>query len=166
MIRPAEPGDAEAIAAIYNEGIEERQATFQTRPHDPGELELKTEQRGGQVIVAERDGEVVGWASWAGYDDPAEYYGGIAECTVYVGRASRRAGIGAALLEALVEEVPKVGVHKLVAKIFTTNEASIELFRRGGFREVGTHRRHGRLDGEWKDVLVMELSLGTQPGDA
>jgi L-amino acid N-acyltransferase YncA len=166
MIRRAEPADADAIVAIYNQGIEERQATFQTRLHEPGELELKTEQRGGQVIVAERDGEVVGWASWVGYDDPADYYAGIAECTVYVAKDARRTGLGAALLQALAAEAPKVGVHKLVAKIFTTNEASIDLFRRGGFREVGTHLRHGRLDGEWKDVLVMERLLETHSGDA
>ena len=159
MIRPAQPNDAEAIAAIYNQGIEERQATFQTRPHDPGELELKTEQRGGQLLVAERDGRVVGWAAWSGYDDPADYYAGIAECAVYVGRDARGQGVGAALLNGLADEAPKFGVHKLVAKIFTTNEASVVLFRRCGFRDVGTHIRHGQLDGEWKDVLVMERSL-------
>ncbi|MGH2981892.1 MAG: GNAT family N-acetyltransferase [Solirubrobacterales bacterium] len=159
MIRPAEPGDAEAIAAIYNHGIEERQATFQTRAHEPGELELKVDQRGGQLIVAEDEGRVVGWAGWSGYDDPAEYYSGIAECAVYVGREARGKGLGVALLERLAEDAPKVGVHKLVAKIFTTNEPSIVLFRRCGFRDVGTHLRHGRLGGEWKDVLVMERSL-------
>jgi L-amino acid N-acyltransferase YncA len=159
VTRPARPDDAEAIAAIYNQGIEERQATFQTRPHDPGELELKTEQRGGQLLVAERDGAVVGWASWTGYDDPADYYAGVAECAVYVERGERRHGVGAALLDGLADEVPKFGIHKLIAKIFTTNEASIALFRRCGFRDVGTHLRHGMLDGEWKDVLVMERSL-------
>lgn len=159
MIRPARPDDAEEIAAIYNQGIEERQATFQTRLHDPGELELKTEQRGGQLIVAESDRRVVGWAGWSAYDDPADYYAGIAECAVYVGRDARRKGVGAALLEGLADEAAKVGIHKLVAKVFTSNRASIELFRRGGFREVGTHFRHGQLDGEWKDVLVMERPL-------
>jgi L-amino acid N-acyltransferase YncA len=159
MIRPAQPADAEAIAAIYNQGIEERQATFQTRFHDPGELELKTEQRGGAQIVAERDGRVVGWGGWSGYDDPADYYAGIAECAVYVARDARGRGVGAELLEGLAGEAPKVGIHKLVAKIFTSNGASIALFRRCGFREVGTHLRHGQLDGEWKDVLVMERSL-------
>jgi L-amino acid N-acyltransferase YncA len=159
MIRPAQPNDAEAIAAIYNQGIEERQATFQTRPHDPGELELKTEQRGGQLLVAERDGHVVGWAGWSGYDDPADYYAGIAECAVYVGRDARRQGVGVSLLNGLADEAPKFGVHKLVAKIFTTNEPSVVLFRRCGFRDVGTHLRHGRLDDQWKDVLVMERSL-------
>lgn len=159
-IRPAEPSDAEAVAAIYNQGIEERQATFQTRPHDPGELELKVEQRGGHLIVAERDGVVIAHAGWAGYDDPAEHYSGIAECAIYVDRGARGEGVGAALLAELEAQAPRAGVHKLLAKIFTSNQASIELFRRGGFREVGVHRRHGRLEGEWKDVLVMERLLG------
>jgi L-amino acid N-acyltransferase YncA len=159
MVRPAQPADAEAIAAIYNQGIEERQATFQTRPHDPGELELKTEQLGGQLLVAERDGRVVGWAGWSGYDDRADYYAGIAECAVYVGRDVRRQGVGVALLNGLAGEALKFGVHKLVAKIFTSNEPSVVLFRRCGFREVGTHMRHGQLDGQWKDVLVMERTL-------
>ena len=158
-VRRAEPADAEAIAAIYNQGIEERQATFQTRPHDPGELELKTEQRGGLLLVAEVDGEIVGWAGWAGYDDPAEHYAGVGECAVYVARDARRKGVAAALLEGLADEAPKAGLHKLIAKIFTANAASIELFRGAGYREVGVHRRHGRLDGEWKDVLVMERLL-------
>lgn len=159
-IRPAEPRDADAVAAIYNQGIEERQATFQTRPHDPGELELKTGQRGGHLLVAEREGAIVGWAGWNGYDDPAEHYAGIAECAVYVDRDARRSRVGFALLTDLAEEAPKAGVHKLVAKIFTSNKASIELFRRAGYREVGVHRRHGRLEGEWKDVLVLERLLG------
>lgn len=158
-IRPAEPPDAEAIAAIYNQGIEERQATFQTRAHDPGELELKTEQRGGHLLVADADSEVVGWAGWAGYDDPAEHYAGVGECAVYVARDARRGGVAAALLASLAEEAPKAGLHKFVAKIFTSNEPSIELFRGAGYREVGVHLRHGNLEGEWKDVLVMERLL-------
>jgi len=159
LIRPVEPTDAEATAEIYNQGIEERQATFQTRLHDRGELELKVEQRGGQLFVAELDGAVVGWAGWSGYDDPADYYSGVGECAVYVARDQRRTGVAAQLLDAIAEEAPKAGVHKLLAKIFTSNEASIALFRRCGYREVGVHRRHGRLDDEWKDVLMLELLL-------
>ena len=75
-------------------------------------------------------------------------------------RDARRGGVAAALLTGLAEEAPKAGLHKFVAKIFTSNQASIELFRRAGYREVGIHRRHGRLEGEWKDVLVMERLLG------
>ena len=159
MIRAARPTDAEAIAAIYNRGIEERQATFQTRLHDPGELELKTEQRGGHLLVAEDDGEISGWAGWVGYDDPGEYYAGVAECAVYVAPEARSRGVGGALLEGLATEATGVGIHKLLAQVFTTNEASIALFRSCGFREVGTHLRHGQLEGEWKDVLLLERSL-------
>ncbi len=160
MIRPAQPSDAEAIASIYNQGIAERQATFQTRPHEPGELELKTEQRGGNLIVAERDGRIVGWAGWSGYDDPADYYAGIAECAVYVAGDARGEGVGGELLAGLAEEASRFGIHKLVAKVFTSNEPSLALFRRSGFREVGTHLRHGNLEGEWKDVVVLERLLG------
>jgi L-amino acid N-acyltransferase YncA len=160
VIRPARPDDAETLAAIYNQGIEDRQATFQTRLHDPGELELKTEQRGGQLIVAERDGAIVGWAGWSGYDDPADYYAGIAECAVYVARKTRGQGVGAELLEGLADEARRFGIHKLVAKVFTSNEPSLALFRGSGFREVGTHLRHGNLEGEWKDVVVLERLLG------
>ena len=158
--RIAEPRDAEAIAAIYNQGIEERGATFQTKLHDPGELELKVEQRGGQLLIADVGGTVVGWAGWTGYDDPAEHYAGVGECAVYVTRDARRGGVAAALLAGLAEEAPKAGLHKFVAKIFSSNQASIDLFRRAGYREVGVHRRHGRLEGEWRDVVLMELLLG------
>jgi L-amino acid N-acyltransferase YncA len=160
VIRPARPDDAEAIASIYNQGIEDRQATFQTRLHEPGELELKTEQRGGQLIVSERGGVVIGWAGMSGYDDPADYYAGIAECAVYVAREARGQGAGAELLEGLAAEAQKFGIHKLVAKIFNSNEASLALFRDSGFRVVGTHLRHGNLEGEWKDVIVLERLLG------
>jgi L-amino acid N-acyltransferase YncA len=158
-IRPARPADAERVAAIYNQGIEERQATFQTTPHEPGELEGKIEAGRGALLVAELDGEVAGWAGFSAYDDPADYYRGVAETALYVDRGARRHGVGRALLEALADEAARRGRYKLTAKIFTSNEASIALYRACGFRDVGVHHRHGRLDGEWKDVLVMERLL-------
>jgi phosphinothricin acetyltransferase len=158
-IRAARSGDGAAVAEIYNQGIEERQATFQTRLHAPGELERKLAERDGRLLVAEREGEVVGWAGIAAYDDPAEYYAGVAEVAVYVRRDARGRGVGRALLEAIADEAARHGRHKLTAKIFTTNETSIGLFRRCGWRDVGIHVRHGILDGEWKDVLVMERLL-------
>ena len=103
---------------------------------------------------------VVGWASVGPYDDAHEYYSGVGEATLYVGRDARRGGTGRALLEALAEEAELRGYHKLIGKIFTSNQPSIALVRSGGWREVGVHRRHGRLDGEWKDVLVVERLLG------
>ena len=112
------------------------------------------------MLVAERDGRIVAFAVAGPYADRHDYYAGISEATMYVERASRRRGVGLTLLDALADAGEERGLYKLVGKIFTTNGASIELVRRCGFREVGVHRRHGRLDGEWKDVLVVERLLG------
>jgi L-amino acid N-acyltransferase YncA len=159
VVRAARPDDAEAIAQIHNEGIAERVATFQTATqHGPAIAEAIA--AGRLILVAVRDGEVVGWASVGPYDDAHEYYSGVGEATLYVRRDARRGGTGSGLLAALAEEAERRGYYKLIGKIFTTNEPSIALVRANGWREVGLHERHGRLDGEWKDVLVVELLLG------
>jgi L-amino acid N-acyltransferase YncA len=157
-IRSAQPGDAEAIARIHNQGIEERIATFETREQDRSSA-LRRLDRSEPVLVAELDGEVVGWAGAGPYEETLPYYDGIAEVTVYVDRGARRCGTGRELLAALAAEAAELGRHKLVAKIFTDNSASIELFEGEGFRRVGIHERHGTLDGGWKDVLVVEKKL-------
>jgi L-amino acid N-acyltransferase YncA len=162
-IRPARAEDADAIARIYRQGIEERAATFQTQAPSAGEIaaEIAT---GRLMVVAEAGGHVVGWASVGTYDDAHEYYSGVGEATLYVDPEARRGGTGRALLIALAEEAERRGYHKLIGKIFTSNEPSIALVKSCGWREVGVHRRHGRLDGEWKDVLVVERMLGAQAG--
>jgi L-amino acid N-acyltransferase YncA len=159
VVRAARPDDAEAIARIHNEGIAERVATFQTAIQRGPEIAEAIED-GRLVLVAVRAGEVVGWASVAPYDDAHDYYSGVGEATLYVRRDARRGGAGRALLAELAGEAERRGYHKLIGKIFTTNGASIALVGANGWREVGLHERHGRLDGEWKDVLVVELLLG------
>ena len=163
-IRPATEADAGAIAAIWAQGIGERAATFQTRNPEMAELE-ELIAAGTPFLVAERDGAVVGFAKLGRYDDSAAYYAGVREATLYVERDARRAGIGRALLEGLVVAAEELGAWQLIAKIFTTNEQSVALFRSSGFRPVGTHLRHGRLDGEWKDVLVLERLIGPAAED-
>ena len=74
--------------------------------------------------------------------------------------SARGRGAGQALLDALAERAAAANTFKLVAKVFTTNEASLRLFERAGYTQVGTHIRHGRLRGEWKDVVVLEKLLG------
>ncbi len=159
VVRPARAEDAEAIARIHNQGIADRVATFETRAQSRPEIAEQIE-RGRLVLVAERAGEVIGWASTSPYDDAHGYYSGIAEAALYVERGARRSGAGRALLDALAEAAERRGRYKLVGKIFTSNEPSIALVRSCGWREVGIHLRHGRLDGEWKDVLVVERLLG------
>jgi L-amino acid N-acyltransferase YncA len=158
-IRPAHAGDAVAMAAIFREGVEDRVATFETVPASEGEMAALAES-GAPVLVAERDGEAVGWVKVGPYTDAHDYYASVGEATLYVARGARRGGVGLALLTAIAEAAERAGYHKLVGKVMTENAASIELVRRCGWREVGVHIRHGRLDGEWHDVLVVEKLLG------
>ena len=160
-IRAARPDDAEAIARIHNLGIAERTATFQTRERQVAEVTDEI-AAGRLILVAERDGRVVAWAGVGPYEDPHDYYAGIGEATLYVDPGARRSGVGATLLDALAGEAERHGYHKLVGKIFTANEPSIALVRSVGWREVGVHRRHGQLEGEWRDVLVVERLLAAR----
>lgn len=158
-VRPAEPGDAEAIARIHAEGIADRVATFETNPPTPSDVEALIDA-GRLVLVAERSGEVVGFGKVGLYSDPAAYYAGVGEATVYVARDARGSGAGRELLVALEAAAEARGLHKLIGKIFASNDISLRLFAAQGWREVGVHARHGRLDGEWKDVVVVERLLG------
>jgi L-amino acid N-acyltransferase YncA len=157
-IRPAMVADAEEIARIYNEGIAERVATFETRTKSPAEL-AELIAAGSLIVVAEREAKVVAFVKVGPYD-ASHYYSDIGEATLYVDSAARRSGVGKALMEAVTEAAEERGYYKLVGKIFASNAPSIALVKACGWREVGVHRRHGRLDGEWKDVLVVERLLG------
>jgi L-amino acid N-acyltransferase YncA len=158
-VRAAGVGDATALARIFNQGIGERVATFETNEQGPDRF-VSMIEAGAVVLAAELGNRVVGWASIGPYSDPADYYSGVGEATLYVDRDARRAGVGCALLDALADAARHRGYHKLVGKLFTTNEPSAATLRAAGWREVGTHLRHGRLEGEWKDVLVVEKLLG------
>jgi L-amino acid N-acyltransferase YncA len=150
--------DLPAVAAIYNAGIAERVATFETRPRTPDELAAWLAD-GRPFLVAERDGEVVGWARAGAYSDRC-VYDGVGEHAVYVHPDARGTGTGRALLEALGAACEEAGIYKLTGRIFSDNHASLAAHRAAGFEEVGVQRRHGRLDGEWKDCVLVERLLG------
>jgi L-amino acid N-acyltransferase YncA len=86
-------------------------------------------------------------------------YAGIGEFSVYVAREQRGGGTGRVLVEALAQACREKGFWKLVSRVFPENQASRALCRATGFREVGVHHRHARLDGEWRDVVVVERLL-------
>ena len=159
MVRAAARADAAAIARIHAEGIADRIATFATQGPTAEAVERQI-AGGALILVAERSGEVVAFAKVGPYDDPADYYAGVGEATLYVAREARRGGAGRLLMDALAAEAERRGYWKLVGKIFDSNGASLALVRACGWREVGVHHRHGRLDGLWKDVVVVELLLG------
>jgi L-amino acid N-acyltransferase YncA len=164
--RLAEPRDAVAIARIYNEGIAERVATFETEARSPEQIQVQLAGKGDRypTIVVERLGQVVAWAG-AGPYRARDAYAGVAEHSVYTGREARGTGAGRAALEALIREYEARGFWKLVSRIFPENQASLALHERVGFRVVGVYRRHGRLDGHWRDCVIVERLLGEAARD-
>jgi phosphinothricin acetyltransferase len=164
QIRPATLEDVTAMTAIYNEGIAERIATFETRPREASDVAAWL---AGPlpVLVAVRDGEIAGFARALPYAPGRDSYARVAEDSVYVGSAHRGNRVGRVLLDALAEAVEHDGIYKLTALIFATNAPSVATHGAAGFHVVGVHRRHGRLDGEWRDVVVMERLLGEAAED-
>ena len=160
-VRLATGLDAAIIAEIYNQGIEERIATFETSRRSARDMETQLAEKGDRypTIVVERDGQVVAWAG-AGPYRARPAYAGVAEHSVYVARDSRGIGAGRAALDALAREYEARGFWKLVSRIFPENTGSLALHERAGFRTVGVYRRHGQLEGEWRDCVIVEKLLG------
>jgi phosphinothricin acetyltransferase len=150
--------DLAAVAAIYNEGIEDRLATFETRPRSAGDVRAWVDD-GLPFLVAVAGDEVVGFARVSPYSDRCVYEG-VGEHGVYVARAARGGGVGRQLLEAVCEAAEQAGLYKLTSRVFTDNAASRAAHVAAGFHEVGVQRRHGRLDGDWKDCVLVERLLG------
>jgi len=163
--RLATTADAAAIAAIYNEGIADRIATFETDPRTTEQLTQQLADKGDRfpTVVVERDGRVVAWAGAGPYRSrPA--YAGVAEHSVYVARAARGTGAGREALEALCQAYAERGFWKIVSRIFPENTASLALHERCGFRVVGTYQRHGKLEGQWRDCVIVERLIDEPPG--
>jgi L-amino acid N-acyltransferase YncA len=171
-VRRASFADAKAIALIYNQGIATHDSTFETQPRTPDDIAEWFRQPRLPVLVAQGGADdIVGWARIAPYSSRS-CYAGVGEASVYVTQRSRGRGIGKALAAELTGEAKGASLHKVLGKLFPENEASRRLVARFGFREVGLHLRHGRLNGKWRDVLLVELllqddgpsSLGESPG--
>jgi L-amino acid N-acyltransferase YncA len=155
-IREAGEQDAAAIASIYNQGIEDRGATFETELRSANDIALKlAERQRYPVLVISEDNVLLGWAGLSSYR-PRDCYAGIAEFSIYLDRSARGRGLGRQLLSALIDVARERGYWKLVSRIFPFNTGSRALCRACGFREVGTYEKHGRLDGEWRDVVIVE----------
>ena len=159
-LRRATMADAEAICAVYNQGIEDRVATLETERRTPEERRQWLAGQGARhpVIVAEVQGQVVGWGSLNSFN-PRPVYAAVADFSVYVERRWRGHGIGRCLLEELMAMAQALGYHKLVLAAFPFNKAGVALYERLGFTPVGIYHEQGQLDGRWVDVLIMEKLL-------
>jgi L-amino acid N-acyltransferase YncA len=156
--RAAAVSDAAVIAEIYNQGIADRVATFETEPRSPIQI---AQWFAGRSLVVVAETEAAGSVAFAAsfpYSDRA-CYSGIGEFSVYVRRDFRGRGAGRAALSALIKAATAKGMHKLVSRVFPENAASRALLAQLGFKEIGIHRRHGRLDGVWRDCVIIERLL-------
>jgi L-amino acid N-acyltransferase YncA len=159
--RRATVDDADAIAAIYNEGIDEGLATFETRLRTPSDVRKWFGPRFPIVVIEDGGGEVIAFASTSEYRS-RECYAGIAEFSVYVMGSARGRGAGLLAMQQLINEARGAGFWKLVSRIFVENAPSRTLMQRIGFREVGIYKRHAQSRGIWRDVVIIE-GLLTEP---
>jgi L-amino acid N-acyltransferase YncA len=152
-IQPMQPEDWPAVRAIYLQGIATGNATFETTAPD-----WETWNAGHlphSRLVARDADAILGWAALSPYSR-RQVYAGVAEVSLYVAENARGQGIGAALLAALVAESEANGIWTLQAGIFPENLASIALHTRFGFRIAGTRERIGCMNGQWRDVVLLE----------
>ncbi len=152
-IEPMVEQDWPTVRAIYIEGINTGNATFEKSPPewaswDAGHL------RACRLVARSGDG-VLGWAALSPVSSRCAY-AGVAEVSVYVARRSRSQGVGTKLLTSLIEASEREGIWTLQAGIFPENVSSVELHKRHGFRIVGTREKFGSMDGRWRDVLLLE----------
>jgi len=147
------PADWPRVAEIYAQGIATRQATFETEV--PSWEEWDAGHREDLRLVAERDGEVVGWAAVSPVSQ-RPCYAGVVEDSVYVAVEARGQGVGTSLLRALIRDAEHVGIWTIQTSIFPENEVSISLHSRLGFRVVGVRIGIAQLDGAWRDTVLLE----------
>jgi phosphinothricin acetyltransferase len=155
LIRPMEAGDAGPVLAIYQAGLDTGQASFEVTAPAWEEFDAAKLPAHRHVAVDTGTGEVLGWAAAIAVSDRC-VYAGVIEHSVYVHPASKRRGIGAALLAALIESTEAAGIWTIQSGVFPENTASLRLHRQAGFRVVGTRERIGRHHGQWRDVVLIE----------
>jgi L-amino acid N-acyltransferase YncA len=153
-IEPMTDAHADAVLAIYQAGIDEGNATFETTaPSWPEFTAAKLADH--RFVALDDDGTVLGWVA-ASPSSKRDVYAGVIEHSVYVAATARRRGAGRALLDALIASTEAAGVWTLQGGIFPENEASIALHCAAGFRVVGRRERIGRHKGIWRDVILLE----------
>ena len=161
-VRLATAADCAAVAEIYNEGIRGRMATFETAERAEADVRGWFDPRHPFLVAErERDGggtEVVGWIRASAYR-ARPCYAGVGEFSVYVAARARGQRVGDALMAAFIPACAGAGLWKVLSRIFPENTASRALCARHGFREVGTYEKHARLDGVWRDVVIIERLL-------
>jgi phosphinothricin acetyltransferase len=154
LIVPLAAEHAEQVLAIYQAGIDEGNATFETVA--PGwEAFDAAKLPGHRFAAVDEDGTVLGWVAVSSVSDRCAY-AGVVEHSVYVHPAARGRGVASALLKALIESTEAAGIWTIQSGVFPENTASLAVHERAGFRVIGTRQRIGRHHGRWRDVVLVE----------
>jgi len=160
IIRKATLNDCQVIASINNEHIAKGGSSMETELKTASDIEKIINNFNERELIQclEVDNEVVGWGIIKRYSDRPGY-SKACETAIYLRSNRKRMGFGTQMKLSLIEKCKELGYHHLVAKIFTTNIASIEYNRKLGYEEVGIQREIGNIDGKWLDVTIMQLIL-------
>lgn len=158
--RKATSSDLDSILRIYNQGIEDRIATLEMETKDIAYIEQWFQDHQGKhsILVAEKDGKIVGWSSLNPYSHRCAY-SGVADLSIYIDRDFRGQGIGSSLLRALEKEAKMNNFYKIVLFTFPFNENGQGLYQKNNYRTVGIFEKQGVLDGRFVDVMIMEKLL-------
>ena len=156
-IRPAQLSDLNTITEIYNEAIRTTTATFDTEPKTEDEQKAWFDSHGPKypILVAESNGVVIGWACLSKWSDRCGY-SGAAEISLYVKQEFRDKGIGKRLMEAIISDGKRVGLHTVIGRIAGGSDVSLHLFESFGFRHIGIMKEVGRKFGRLLDVHLMQ----------
>lgn len=159
-IRPARADDAKEIARIYNQGVQDRIATFENSYVSPEEryLWLVARPEKYPVFVAEVKHTMMGWASLSPYS-PRVCYNGIAELSIYIDRSLRGHGLGQELMKSMQSAARERGYYKLVGRVMEANQPGRKLCEVTGWREVGVHKKHAKLGNDWHDLVLVEYLI-------
>jgi len=159
-IRPARVDDAKEIARIYNQGVQDRAATFENAYVTPEERYLWLVARPDKypVLVAEVKHTLMGWSSLTPYS-PRHCYDGIAELSIYIDRSLRGHGVGPELMKAMQNVAREKRYYKLVGRVMTDNQPARKLCQLMGWKEVGVHEKHGKLGNDWHDLVLVEYLI-------
>jgi len=152
-IRNYNPEDWKQVSKIYRQGIKTKNATFEVNVPPKNEWEAK--QIPGCTLIAEIENEIVGWASIT-FVSARKVYKGVGEVSVYISLSHTGKGVGKLMLEKLIKAADKHNVWTLQASIFPENSPSIKLHLSCGFREIGYREKIGKMDGVWRDTLLLE----------
>jgi phosphinothricin acetyltransferase len=157
IIRKATITDLEAITEIYNDAIINTIATFDTQPKTLKEQKewFRSHDSKHPILVVEEGPNILGWASLSDWSDRCAYSETV-EISLYIKKEFRGKGFGKRLLEAILQEGRKVGLHTVIARIAEGNEISVHLFESFGFKHIGILKEVGRKFGKLLDVHLMQ----------